>query len=180
MLILSMAFNTHNTDDIEIRPRFKLLSKKYTNDQVLENIKIALPTQSNVDGKVKGTHVFLTIPINEQHFWSPSMEVVVEKNEDDDLTSIRCLIGPKQTVWIMIMFFYISVAVITLFGGIYGLVKWNMGYETKLLWLLPGGVIVEALIFVATKWGQKKGRDQMLYLVSFLYHAISDNDIKRI
>lgn len=176
-----MAFNTHNTDDIEIRPRFKLVSRKYTDKEVLERLKNALPLQNNVIGKIKGTHVFLSIPENEQHFWSPSMETVVERLEEDEShTSIRCLIGPKQTVWMMVMFFYISIAVITLFGGMYGLVKWNMGYETNLLWLIPGGLIMEACIFLGTKWGQKKGRDQVLYLVSFLYHAIDDKDIIRL
>jgi len=181
-----MAFNTHNTDDIEIRPRFKLLSKTYTDSEVLERVKKAIPKQENVIGKIKGSHVFLSIPQDEQHFWSPAMEVVIEKHdsdEDDDKiegTSIRCLLGPKQTVWMMIMFFYISVAVLLLFGGMYGLVKWNMGHETNLMWLIPGGIITELLIYLATKWGQKKGRDQMLYLVSFLYHAIDDAEMERL
>ncbi len=176
-----MAFNTHNTDDIEIRPRFKLLSKNNTDKQVLEKLKTALPQQNNIMGKLKGTHVFLSIPEQDQHFWSPSMEIVVERiEENENHTSIRCLIGPKQTVWMMVMFFYISIAVVTLFGGMYGLVKWNMGHETNLLWLIPGGIVLEALVFIATKWGQEKGRDQMLYLVSFLYHAIDDKNLERL
>ncbi len=176
-----MAFNTHNSDDIEIRPRFKILSKKNSDQQVLEKLRNALPLQNKVVGKIKGTHAFLSIPEGEEHFWSPSMEIVVESDEDNvDFTSIRCLIGPKQTLWMMVMFFYISIAVITLFGGMYGLVKWNMGHETKLLWLIPIGVMLEMLVFMATKWGQKKGRDQMLYLVSFLYHAIDDNEMERL
>jgi len=176
-----MAFNTHNTDDIEIRPRFKLHSKTISSDVIMTKLEDALPKQTNVIGKIKGTHVFLSIPENEQHFWSPAMEVVVEKDEEAQNQSfIRCLIGPKQTVWMMIMFFYIAVAVITLFGGMYGLVKWNMGFETNLVWLIPIGIILELLIYLATKWGQKKGREQMLYLVSFLYHAIDDNKIERL
>ena len=175
-----MAFNTHNTDDIEIRPRFKLLSKMNTAKDVLNKVEKLLPNQNKVVGKIKGSHIFLSIPELDQHFWSPAMEVVVEKIDDDKHSSIRCLIGPKQTVWMMVMFFYISVAVILLFGGMYGLVKWNMGHETNLLWLIPGGIIAEGLIYLATKWGQKQGRDQMLYLVSFLYHAIGDNEMERL
>ena len=176
-----MAFNTHNTDDIEIRPRFKLLSKNNTSKEVLNKIEKLLSNQNKVVGKIKGNHIFLSIPEIDQHFWSPAMEVVVEQIEDNEnQSSIRCLLGPKQTVWMMVMFFYISVAVILLFGGMYGLVKWNMGHETNLLWLIPGGIIAEGLIYLATKWGQKQGRDQMLYLVSFLYHAIDDNEMQRL
>ncbi len=176
-----MAFNTHNTDDIEIRPRFKLLSRNNTSKDIITKLELAIPKQDRVIGKVKGTHVFLSIPKSEQHFWSPAMEVVIEGDEENEnQSSIRCLIGPKQTVWMMIMFFYIIVAVIMLFGGMYGLVKWNMGFETNLVWLIPGGIVSELLIFLATKWGQKKGRDQMLYLVSFLYHAIDDDNMERL
>ncbi|MGB0882188.1 MAG: hypothetical protein ACPGSO_04495 [Vicingaceae bacterium] len=175
-----MAFNTHNTDDIEIRPRFKLLSKSYSSKELLERVEKAIPKDKTIVGKAKGTHVFLSIPENEQHFWSPAMEVVIEQDyEDEEQTQVRCLIGPKQTVWMMVMFFYISVAVVLLFGGMYGLVKWNMGHETNLLWLIPIGLVLELLIFLATKWGQKKGRDQMLHLVSFLYHALNDDSLER-
>jgi len=175
-----MAFNTHNTDEIEIRPRFKLISTSYSDKELLERVKNALPKDVTVIGKVKGSHVFLSIPENDQHFWSPAMEVVIEKDYDDERkTNVRCLIGPKQTVWMMVMFFYISVAVILLFGGMYGLVKWNMGHETNLLWLIPMGIIIELLIYLATKWGQKKGRDQMLHLVSFLYHSLDDVNMVR-
>ena len=54
-----------------------------------------------------------------------------------------------------------------------------MEYETNLPWLIPGGIVLELLIFLATKWGQKKGRDQMLHLVSFLYHSLDDVDLVR-
>ena len=176
-----MPFNTHNTDDIEIRPRFKLVSKSNNDKKILDKIKESLSNQTQVIGKIKGTHVFLTIPEKEQHFWSPSMEVVVEKDEENENQSlIRCLLGPKQTVWMMVMFFYIAIAVVTLFGGMYGLVKWNMGQETNLIWLIPSGMILELLIYLATKWGQKQGRDQMFHLVSFLYHAIDDEGVQRL
>ena len=77
-----MLFNSHNSDNIEIRPRFKLLSV-YDAEDVLDKIRKALPEQSDVVGVVSGTHAFLRIPESEQHYWSPAMEVVVEKDEDD-------------------------------------------------------------------------------------------------
>ena len=175
-----MAFNTHNTDDVEIRPRFKLNSSTHAANVFIKRVEKALIKERSIIGNVKGTHIFLTLPESEQHFWSPAMEVVIEQDvEDEKKTNIRCLIGPQQTVWMLIMFLYISVAVVLLFGGMYGLVKWNMGHETKLLWLIPIGIVAEGLIFLATKWGQKKGRNQMLHLVSFLYHALDDVSLIR-
>jgi len=175
-----MPFNTHNKDNIEVRPRFKLVTKK-SPDAVLKKIMEESPKEHDVNLKVKGNHVFLTIPEEEQHYWSPAMEVVVEKHRDNEEHSyIRCLIGPKQTVWMMVMFFYIAVGVIVFFGGMYGLVKWNMGKETNLLWIIPAGIIIDGFIFLGTKWGQRRGRDQMYHLVSFLYHAIDDNEMVRL
>ena len=175
-----MLINSHNKDNIEIRPRFKLISV-YDKDDIIKKIKDTLPKQSEVVGFVKGNHFFLAIENSKQHYWSPTMEIVLEKYfEDEDKTSIRCLIGPRQTVWMMLMFFYIGIGVLALFGGMYGLVKWNLGKESILIWAFPVAAILFGIIYITSKYGQKKGRDQMLYLVSFLYHSIDDDKIERL
>ena len=175
-----MLFNNHNSDNIEVRPRFKLISA-YDNEKILEKVKIALSKQSDVEGIVKGNHAFLRIPKSKQHYWSPAMEVVVEKDEDDEKKSkIRCLLGPRPSIWMMLMFIYVGVGVIALFGGMYGLAKWNLGKESIFIWAFPIGLVIFGLVYFTAKYGQRKGRDQMLYLVSFLYHAIDDNKLERL
>ena len=150
-------------------------------EDVIKRISDAIPNQDKVNGTVKGNHIFLSIPFKEQHYWSPAMEVIVEDFEEGkDRASIRCLIGPRQTVWMMLMFFYIGVGVLGFFGGIYGLAKWNLGKETLLIWAIPLAVILFGIIYLTAKYGQKRGRDQVLYLVSFLYHAIDDDTIERL
>tara|TARA_R110001592_G_scaffold126028_2_gene336545 strand:- start:3099 stop:3626 length:528 start_codon:yes stop_codon:yes gene_type:complete len=174
-----MSFNSHNSDNIEIKPRFKLISN-FSQKDIIEKIKVALPNQKEVNGILKGNHIFFNIPIQNQHYWSPAMEVIIEEFDDDKhKTSIRCLIGPRQTVWMMLMFFYIGVGVLGFFGGIYGLAKWNLGKETLLVWAVPLAVVLFGLIYFTAKYGQKKGRDQVLYLVSFIYHAIDDKNMQR-
>jgi hypothetical protein len=175
-----MSFNSHNSDNIELKPRFKLISN-FNQSEILEKINIALPKQQEVLGIVKGNHVFLTLPTEKTHYWSPAMEVIVENDEDNESKAyIRCLIGPRQTVWMMLMFFYIGVGVLGFFGGIYGLAKWNLGKETLLIWAVPLALILFAVIYLTAKYGQRKGRDQVLYLVSFIYHAIDDKEIIRL
>ncbi|MCB9360098.1 MAG: hypothetical protein H6587_01065 [Flavobacteriales bacterium] len=175
-----MPFNSHNSDNIEIKPRFKLVST-FSQKEIFEKIKITLPSQKEVEGTIKGNHVFLNIPTENQHYWSPAMEVIIEELDDDkNKTSVRCLIGPRQTVWMMLMFFYVAVGVLGFFGGIYGLAKWNLGKETLLIWAVPLALLLFVVIYLTAKYGQRKGRDQMLYLVSFLYHAIDDKDIIRL
>jgi hypothetical protein len=173
-------FNSHNKDNIEIRPRFKLLSDLEENI-ILNRLSIALPLQSEVKGHVDGDHCFFFIPKQQQHYWSPVMEVVIKKDyEDESKTCIRCLIGPRQSIWLMLMFGYVGISVLALFGGLYGLVKWDLGKESIFIWTIPVGLVLFALIYFTSKYGQRKGRDQMLYLVSFLYHAIDDNEIVRL
>ncbi len=173
-------FNSHNKDNIEIRPRFKLISQ-FTDEQILTKIENALPKQEEVLGKISKRHVFLTIPEEKQHYWSPTMEVEVTKYYDDeDKAYIKCILGPKQSIWSMLMFFYIGVGVLALFGGMYGLVKWNLGKESIFIWAFPVAFILFSIIYLTAKYGQRKGRDQMLYLVSFLYHAIEDDKIERL
>jgi len=173
-------FNSHNKDNIEILPRFRLITN-LTEEEVLLRISKALPKQEDVKGEVKGSHAFLRIPENNQHYWSPTMEVELKKfYEDESKTSIRCVLGPKQTIWLMLMFFYVGIGVLALFGGMYGLVKWNLGKESIFIWAFPVAFFLFAIIYFTAKYGQRKGRDQMLYLVSFLYHAINDENIERL
>lgn len=173
-------FNSHNTDNIEIRPRFKLISV-YNKEEVLDKIKEAIPKQKDVVGEVSKNHVFLRIPEENQHYWSPVMEAEVTKYYDDENKAyVRCILGPKQTIWTMLMFFYIGIGVLALFGGMYGLVKWNLGKESIFIWVFPVAFILFLIIYLTAKYGQRKGRDQMLYLVSFLYHAIDDKNIERL
>ena len=175
-----MLFNSHNSDNIEIRPRFKLIST-LEKDDIISKIQKMLPTQSEIIGVIKGSHIFLQIDKSKQHYWSPTMEIVVEKHIDNkDKTSVRCLIGPNQTVWMMLMFFYIGIGVFAFFGGMYGLVKWNLGKESMFIWAIPVAVFLFGVIYLTSKYGQRKGREQMLYLVSFLYHAIDDDQIERL
>ena len=173
-------FNSHNKDNIEIRPRFKLLSNLEENI-ILDRVKTALPTQIEVKGQINGTHCFLQIPKSKQHYWSPVMEVVVKKDyEDETKTCIRCLIGPKQSIWLMLMFGYVGITVLALFGGLYGLVKWDLGKESIFIWTIPIAGFLFLIVYLTSKYGQQKGRGQMLYLVSFLYHAIDDDAIERL
>ena len=173
-------FNSHNKDNIEIRPRFKLISEMEEN-LILDRVSLALPLQSEIIGTVNQDHIFLKIPKDQQHYWSPHMEVVVKKYyEDETKTSVSCLIGPKPSIWLMFVFMYVGIGVLALFGGLYGLVKWNLGKESIFIWAIPLAIILCSIIYLTSKYGQRKGRDQMLYMVSFLYHAIDDDEIVRL
>jgi len=171
-----MPFNRLNHSILgEIRPRFSLKSNKDP-ELLLSAIENSLSKDKTVSGERSDHLVFLKTPTWEQHYWSPEMTVRIEVEEYTDYASINCLIGPRQTVWALWAFIYSSFALITLFGGIFGLVQYKTMGFSYWLWVIPFGVVAISSAFVAAKVGQRKGRDQMLHLVSFLYHSLSEVD----
>ena len=101
------------------------------------------------------------------HYWSPELQIRVDQDDDhEDGAEVRCLVGPRQSVWAMFAFFYALVGLITFFGGFYGLVQEDMGESSDFIWCLPVGILLLIGIWVAAKVGQNTGRDQMLHLVS--------------
>jgi hypothetical protein len=74
----------------------------------------------------------------------------------------------------MFTLIYAAIALATLFLGMFGVVKYQQ--VATVLWLLPLpiGLGLIGTIFLFAKIGQKKGRDEMLHLVSFVYHHLSE------
>ncbi len=167
-----MPFNKLNHSILgEIRPRFRLKTnlsigelKKIIADQLKED--------PSVLGNVKIESVFIRIPAKDQHYWSPELQVNLEKDYDSEDTVLRCLVGPRQTVWAFFMFVYVGIAVLTLFLGMYGLTRWQLGEFNNFVYAIPIGILILPSIYTFSKIGQKTGRDQMMHLISFLYHAV--------
>ncbi len=169
-----MAFNRLNHSILgEIRPRFKL-KINYDPEKAMEHVANKLIDDEFVTGEREGHHLFVKSKKKDQHYWSPEMTVRIEEEEYDDYTTVSCLIGPQQTVWTLFVFMYAMIFLASTFGGIFGLVKWMNYDDMSWLWVIPAGIILTASIFVVSKLGQKKGRDEMLYLVSFIYHALDE------
>lgn len=168
-----MAFNRLNHTILgEIRPRFYLKSFA-----AAEDLKLAVSENFIVDKtvipEITQDLILLKIPKIEQHYWSPELTVRFENNEYIDYTRVCCLAGPKQSVWLLFTFIYAFIALATLFAGMFGLVKYSTSGTTTWLWSIPIGVFLISTIFISAKIGQKKGRDQTLHLVSFLYHSLA-------
>lgn len=176
-----MPFNRLNHSLLgEIRPRFAL---KTQSDPVvaMDQIATGISSDPRVNGVRSDQLVFLKIPENQQHYWSPEMTVRIEVEEYTDYTTVSCLIGPKQTVWALWAMIYTAILLVTAFSAVFGWVDYYVNGNTGWLWVTPIGVLGLSSAFVASKFGQKKGRDQMLHLVSFLYHELSKlGEVERI
>lgn len=169
-----MPFNRLNHSVLgEIRPRFFLKTNSSVED-CLNHVIESLKTDKNVSGMRSGELIFLKTPKAKQHYWSPEMTVRIETNAYIDYTRVCCLIGPRQSVWVMFAFIYAAIAVATLFAAMFGFVQYSRYGNSAWLWAIPIGLVLVSSIFYTAKVGQKKGRDQMLYLVSFIYHSLDE------
>lgn len=168
-----MPFNRLNHSILgEIRPRFAL-KIGCTPEIAIQAIDTSLQNDKTVVGDRSGNLIFLRIPILDRHYWSPEMTVRIEIDEYTNDTNVACLIGPMQSVWALWAFIYSSIALVTIFSGIFGFVQYHQQSESLWLWIFPIGILAILSAFMAAKIGQRKGRDQMLHLVSFLYHSLN-------
>lgn len=163
-----------------IRPRFRLRTN-LSIDDVKGVVASAVKSDASVEGGVKMDYFILKTPIAEQHFWSPELQVHLEKDEDSNKVILRCLIGPKQAVWSLFMFVYSAIAVITLFLGMYGLIQMQFDKPSNAVYVIPVGLFLLPTIYFFSKIGQKTGHDQMMHLVSFLYHVLDrEGEVERV
>jgi hypothetical protein len=174
-----MPFNKKEHKNlIEIRPRFRLITT-YEIPEVLQMLKDNVRMDDSVVGKQVHDIYYLDIPIKDRHYWSPELRVSLEKNEAGEGTFIRCVLGPRHSVWLMFIFIYGFLSMLTLFGGMYGLAQWNLGQGSFWLWCFPVAFVLILGVYIIAKLGQRTGRDQMLHLVSVLYHALGDHITER-
>lgn len=171
-----MPFNRLNHSILgEIRPRF-YLKTNLDPEIAVKHIEDCVVKDKTVTAIRTDRLIFLKTPSWLQHYWSPEMTVRIEKDEFANHTTISCLIGPRQTVWAMFAMIYAAILLVTIFGGMFGLVQYSTSGSSNYIWLIPIGCIAFSTVFIVAKVGQKKGRDQMLHLVSFLYHSLTEFD----
>lgn len=169
-----MPFNRLNHSVLgQIRPRFALKISSEP-EKALKHLAAGIPKDPTVEGVHSNHYVFLKLPEKEQHYWSPELSVRIEIEEFTDYTTVSCLVGPKQSVWTLWAFIYSSILLLTLFSTIYGFAQYNVQGSSIWLWIVPFGVLGLASAFVASKIGQRKGRDQMLHLISFVHHRLAE------
>lgn len=169
-----MPFNRLNHSILgEIRPRFALKVESDP-DQVIDHVEKRMDQDKTVSGNRSNSLLFLKTPSWEQHYWSPEMTVRIEIEEYTDFTTVSCLIGPRQAVWALWAFIYSSFLIVTVFGGIFGIVQYSQNGSSPWIWVIPIGIFLLSTAFIASKIGQRKGRDQMLHLISFLYHSLAE------
>ncbi len=176
-----MAFNRLNHTILgEIRPRF-FLEIEVEPEVAAAHIVAQVQNSKTVTCYHSKNLIFLKTPSWLAHYWSPEMTVRIDKGEFSGKVTVCCLLGPRQAVWAMFSLIYAALIITTTFVGLFGFVQLQVSGSSTFIWFIPAGIICLASVFVVAKIGQRKGRDQMLYLVSFIYHSLDEiTEVKRV
>ncbi|MCB0646908.1 MAG: hypothetical protein KDC49_09600 [Saprospiraceae bacterium] len=149
---------------IEIRPRFHFNSD-LSREQIIEEIKVKLGGQNSITAKLGHQQVTLQVMDPDEKFWAPVLTLYLDS--EDHKTRITGLYGPKPEVWMLFMFIYLALGLITMFVLIIGLSQYSLGITSYILWLIPfllGGVLV---LYFSNAAGKRLARPKMADLQVF-------------
>lgn len=173
-----MPFNKlDETTAGKIRPRFKLESP-VPKEELMEVVLHHIKQDKSIIYNSYERFIKITIPPEEQHYWSPLLSLTFEQEEDRTL--IRGVIGPKESIWTMFIFFYISLAVAGFFGSMYALVKWSLNNDKSFLVLIPIVIALLLSVFFTSKYGKVQAHTQTLHVLRALRKAVDSVQCTRI
>ena len=164
-----MGIQKEQLDTGRIRPRYRRVTEKTANS-IISSIVKELRQSKQIKGSTLENHAYLSIPEEEQKYWSPEMHVTVEALEEGCL--VRGVIGPKPKIWTMYMFFYASVITLFFLGAALGFSQWMLKLDAPWLWSMPVCVVLYLLVIAAAKYGQYKSMKQMKRILDFLDDAV--------
>ena len=158
----------------ELRPRF-ILQSADSKEIIKSKVKNYLKSEdSDLQGSISDNHIFLNIPEDRQHYWSPYLSI--EFSDDSPLTKLKGLFGPSPAVWTMFMFFYSGIAFIGMIGLFYGLSQWTLNMKPFGLWLVPIAVGLEIMLYLISRMGQKLAKEQMQEMLVFIQDIIKPGE----
>lgn len=161
--------------NIHLRPRFKM---EFDEDQqvIISKFKDNLKDgDCKYCSKIVDGHIIIDVPVEENHFWSPQLNIEIEKMNDKE-TIVKGLFGPKPTVWTMFMFFHFAVAVAFIGFSVMAYVQWSIktDYSFALTMVIALPVIWFVMYFLG-RIGKRTGHQQMDELYKFMMKTLERN-----
>lgn len=164
--------NEKNNSDIHLRPRFKMNFEESHQNFIARFKEISKNKTSKFDIVISDGHVIIDIPAEENHFWSPQLQIEIEQFEGNKST-IKGLFGPKPQVWMLFMFIHFTMAVAFIGFSIMAYVKWTLksDYKTALVLAVTLPILWIVMYFLG-RIGKKTGHKQMDELQGFMMETL--------
>ncbi|PIF44727.1 hypothetical protein CLU96_1721 [Chryseobacterium sp. 52] len=165
-------------DKIRTRPRFKMFTH-LTKEEYAENLKKYLADHKDeFSGNINKEVATIWAETEYDNYWKPRLSLRIEV-EDDDI-AIRGVFGPSSAVWTFFMFLYFSFSILWMtFFTMYYVAKQIKSAEFP--WALSASfamLFCILLTYAAARFGQHKGKDEMLKLRRFAEESTSQFEKK--
>ena len=159
-------------EEVILRPRFNETLTRPA-EEVLQLFESWKATQNDIVITRVEHHIFLKIPKQQQHFWSPQLDL--EIYEEEGQTLLKGLFGPKPAVWTMFMFFHFAVASLFIAFGIwaYTNASLNESYALQLV-LMAVMVLTWFVLYFAGRMGKSAGKKEMHQLHGFMRKVLTN------
>ena len=164
--------NEQKSSDIYLRPRFRMEFEESHQNLIAKFKDISKNKTSKFGIVISDGHVIIDIPAEENHFWSPQLNIEIEQFEGNK-SIVKGLFGPKPQVWTMFMFIHFAMAVAFIGFSIMAYVQWTLksNYKTALIttFALP---ILWIVMYFLGRMGKKTGHKQMDELYKFMMKTL--------
>jgi hypothetical protein len=156
-----------------IRPRFSQildLGIEEAQERMIEEVHAG---HDRCEVKSFPGFICLRIPEKDRHFWSPRLNLSLEKTEDGK-TRIEGTYGPNANVWSIFLYGYLLTGSMGTFSGVFGFAQWMTGARPWALLIFGTMVAIAMGLYVFAQFGQKLGAQQ-----TFLLHQIYESAMGR-
>ena len=159
--------------EVFLRPRFTIdLNEK--NTEVINRFSNKFKDDNcKFRGSIVDEHVFISVSIKDEHFWSPQLHLeILEKEENKSL--LKGLFGPKPQVWTLFMFihFVIGISFLGFCVMLYTRIslKSSVFFPVLMMIILP---LIWVVLYFLGKIGKDTGKKQMEDLHDFMLDVIN-------
>jgi len=160
------------SETLTFRPRFKFRTPLSMEELVSKVTHHSTTSGEHIRVRKVHHHLQLSFPKSVSHFWTPHMDINLEKEPEHDQILVRCLIGPSPTVWTMFVFFYGLFGLLGLVGLIWGMSQWSLEKSMWALWLMPAALLGMGIMYFISYEGQQLSKKEMHYLKKFVDDAL--------
>lgn len=160
--------------NIHLRPRFKMEFNE-SQQSLIDKFRINFSSvECKYCGKIVDGHIIIDVPAEENHFWSPQLNIEVEKL-DNEKAIVRGLFGPKPQVWTLFMFIHFAVAVAFIGFSIMWCVKYMINEDATFPMMMTVALpVFWFILYFLGRIGKKTGHKQMDELYKFMMKTLKD------
>ncbi|RPD91783.1 GTP-binding protein [Aureibaculum marinum] len=169
---MNQPLHDNKLNAILLKPRFREELKE-SKDVILKKFQTFFAENKyEFRTKMSDSHIIIDVPKNEDHFWSPQLQIEIV--EEEGKAFLKGLFGPKPQVWTMFMFFHFIVGLAFFVFLIMAYTQYSLKQEYQFAMSMCIAMpIIWILFYVFGQLGKKKGYRQMLALDEFVKRIIN-------